>query len=119
MTEFENQLLQHLQKQAEQLTALSLSQSQNTQALAEMSKQQKGLCSQQETLTGLQTSLQQTMGQVLEALQKEPSSENLESTLKAALQPLQNNLGQLIESFNNLSNFCQQLSAQLPPLQKQ
>ena len=97
MTEFEQQLLQHLQKQAEQLTALS---------------------SHQEATSKNLSALQTTVGQVLEALSKEPSGESLEATLKAALQPLNSNLEQLIESFNKLSNFSQQLSEQLPPQQK-
>ena len=43
MTEFEQQLLQHLQKQADQLTALSLSQSQTTAALLKISEQQAAI----------------------------------------------------------------------------
>ncbi len=89
-TEFETQLLQHLQNQALQLTAISRQQAEQATAI----------------------------GAILKALQKEPSGESLESTLKSALQPLQSNLEMLVTSFNSLSSVSQTLSAQLPPPSK-
>jgi DNA-binding ferritin-like protein len=118
MTEFEQKLLQHLERQAEQLTALSLSQSQTTQQLAALSTHQQATSEQQKLISNELLGLQTRMGEILQELQKEPSGESLEKTLTAALQPLNNNLEQLIESFNKLSNFSQQLSEQLPPQQK-
>ena len=98
MTEFEQQLLQHLQNHGELLAALSLSQSQTTAALLTISTQQSA---------------------ILGALAKEPSGESLESTLKAALQPLESSLDKLVTSFNSLSGISQGLSKQLPPQPKQ
>jgi ATP-dependent exoDNAse (exonuclease V) alpha subunit len=93
MTEFEGQLLQHLQKQADQLTALSLSQSRTTAALLEMSKQQAA---------------------ILAELSKEPSGESLKDTMAGLLKPLEANLSALVGSFNKLLTVSEALSAQLP-----
>ena len=119
MTEFENQLLQHLQKQADQLTALALSQSQTTQQLTQLSVHQRATSAQQNLISNELLKIQSGMGEVLKALSKEPSGESLESTLKAALQPLETSLDKLITSFNSLSNISRELSKQLPPPPKQ
>ena len=105
MTEFETQLLEHLQKQAGQLTAMSEIQAQHGTALSVLSTHQ------QETSSILK--------KLCEALQKEPSKDSLEDTLKAALQPLESNLAVLITSFNSLLTVSQTLSDQLPPPPKQ
>lgn len=118
MTEFEQQLLQHLQNQAEQLTALALSQSQTTQQLTQLSVHQRATSAQQNLISNELLKIQSGMGEVLKALSKEPSGESLETTLKAALQPLQSNLETLITSFNSLSNTSHALLTQLPPQPK-
>jgi Mg2+ and Co2+ transporter CorA len=94
MTPFEQQLLQHLENQAAQLTALAQSQSQTTQALLTISGQQEA---------------------ILAELSKEPSDESLKDTMAGLLKPLEANLSGLIESFNKLLTVSSALSAQLPP----
>jgi len=94
MTEFEQQLLQHLQNQAEQLVALSLSQSQTTQALLTISKQQAA---------------------ILAELSKEPDGESMKDAMAGLLKPLEGNLTALVASFNKLLTVSESLSAQLPP----
>ena len=111
MSPFEQQLLQHLQNQAEQLTSISKQQTEQATAIAALSSHQEVTSSH---LLGLQTSV----GEILQALSKEPSGESLETTLKAALQPLQSNLETLITSFNSLSNTSHALLTQLPPQPK-
>jgi hypothetical protein len=104
MTEYEQKLLQHLEKQAEQLTQLSV--------------HQRATSEQQKIMSSEVLKLQNGMSEILQALQKEPSGESLETTLKAALQPLEASLDKLITSFNSLSNISRELSEQLPPQQK-
>lgn len=116
MTEFEQQLLQHLQKQADQLTALALSQSQTTKQLSEQATAIGALSNHQEVTSSQLLRLQTSLKEIHEALSKEPSGESLEATLRAALQPLENSLEVLIESFNKLGSFSAQLLKQLPPL---
>lgn len=92
MTEFEQQLLQHLQSQAEQLAALSVAQQQTSATLLSLSEQQTA---------------------ILEALQREPSGESLEATLTTALQPLNETMQLLVTSFNKLLTGSEMLSEQL------
>ena len=74
MTEFEQQLLQHLQKQADQLTALSLSQSQTTAALLKISEQQAA---------------------IFRELSKAPEGESMKNAMAGLLKPLEGNLSAL------------------------
>lgn len=94
MTEFEQQLLEHLQNHGELLAALSLSQSQTTGALLTISKQQAA---------------------ILAELSKAPEGESMKDAMAGLLKPLEGNLSVLVESFNKLLTVSEALSAQLPP----
>ena len=107
MTEYETKLLasltamsmqqheqaQQQENQARQLTALSLSHSQTTQALIKISEQQAA---------------------ILAELSKEPNGESLKDTMAELLTPLDANLKELVASFNKLASISTTLSAQLP-----
>ena len=74
MTEFETQLLQHLQNQAEQLTNISEQQAKQAQQLTAISAQQV---------------------QILAALSNPPEGDSIVSSLEKLLQPLVGALGDL------------------------
>ena len=92
MTEFEQQLLQHLQKQADQLTALSLSQSQTTAALLKISEQQAA---------------------IFRELSKAPEGESMKNAMAGLLKPLEGNLSAL-EGRSASCWTCPKLSERLP-----
>ena len=94
MTEFEQQLLQHLQKQADQLTALSLSQSQTTAALLKISEQQAA---------------------IFRELSKAPEGESMKNAMAGLLKPLEGNLSAL-EGRSASCWTCPKLSNDCPRL---
>ena len=93
MTEFEQQLLEHLQNHGELLAALSLSQSQTTQALAKISGQQAA---------------------ILAELSKAPEGESMKDAMAGLLKPLEGNLSALEGSFGKLLDVSEKLSERLP-----
>jgi hypothetical protein len=106
--DYEKQLLEALvsmseqqARQAAQLTALALSQSQTSSLLREMSAQHMGLQGQ--------------MGEILKELQKPSDGASLSETMQGLLQPLVQSLDTLVKSFNTLAETSNRLSTQLPP----